>query len=146
MLEGIKHAHSGLRWILLLLLVMAIFNALNGWLKKKPYESSDRKLHLFAMIFIHIQIVIGLISYILNMGKKVNFGAMSNSIIRFYTVEHITMMLVAMIVVTVGFSRAKRIVETPKKYKTIFIFYLIGLLIILAGIPWPFRIDGAGWF
>lgn len=146
MLNGIKHAHSGLRWVLLILLVIAIVNAFNGWRNKKSYSDSNKKLHLFTMIFVHIQVLLGLVSYFLNMGKKVDFSNMSNDIIRFYTVEHSFIMLIAMIVITIGFSKSKKIIETPARFRMIFMSYLIGLILILAGIPWPFRIDGAGWF
>ncbi|BDS13615.1 cytochrome B [Aureispira anguillae] len=147
MLEGIKHAHSGLRWIVLILLLLAIVNAFSGWRSKKPYTAQNKKLHLFAMIFVHIQVLIGFISYLLNWGGKVNFGNMSNSMIRFFTVEHSTMMLLALIAITIGFSKSKKITETPSRFKMIFMAYLIGLLLILAGIPWPFRTAlGAGWF
>lgn len=100
------------------------------------------------MIFVHIQVLIGFISYYLNLGGKVNFGAIKeSSMIRFFTVEHMTMMLIAMIVITIGFSRSKKIKETPLRFRLVFMTYLIGLVLILAGIPWPFRAAlGAGWF
>lgn len=148
MLSGIRHAHSGLRWILLILLLLAIANAFSGWRSKKSYTDKDKKIHLFAMIFVHIQVLIGFISYYLNLGGKVNFGAIKESpMIRFFTVEHMTMMLIAMIVITIGFSRSKKIKETPLRFRLVFMTYLIGLVLILAGIPWPFRAAlGAGWF
>lgn len=147
MLEGIRHAHSGLRWIVLILLLIAIINAFSGWQGKKPYTAQNKKLHLFAMVFVHIQLLIGLVAYMLNWGGKVNFSNMSNAMTRFFTVEHSFIMLVAMIVITIGFSKSKKITETPRRFKTIFITYLIGLVLILAGIPWPFRAHlGAGWF
>lgn len=147
MLEGIKHAHSGLRWIIIILLLLAIVNAFGGWRGKKVYTPRDKKIHLFAMVFVHIQVLIGFLAYFLNWGGKVNFGNMANKMTRFFTVEHSTMMLLAIIVITVGFSKSKKILETPSRFKIIFITYLIGLLLILAGVPWPFRQDlGAGWF
>ena len=148
MLSGIKHAHSGLRWILLILLILAVANAFMGWRNKKTYTDKDKKIHLFAMIFIHIQVLIGFISYYLNLGGKVNFGGMKgNPVIRFFTVEHMSMMLLAVIIITIGFSRAKKIEEASLRFRLIFITYLIGLLLILAGIPWPFRPAlGACWF
>lgn len=147
-MEAIKHAHSGIRWIVLALLIVAIVNAYKGWQNKQPYTDKDKKIHLFAMVFIHIQVLVGLVSYYLNWGGKVNFATMSgNPVGRFFTVEHSTMMLLAMLVITIGFSKSKKIIETPKRFKFIFISYLIGLVLILAGIPWPFRAAlGGGWF
>lgn len=148
MYNVIQHAHSGLRWVVLLLLIWALANAFMGWRNRKGYLEKDRKLHLFAMIAVHTQILLGFVLYAWNWGGMVNFGEIGTAkIIRFYTVEHITMMLLAMAVITYGFVSAKRIVETPDRFKRIFITYVIGLLLILAGIPWPFR-EGlsGGWF
>ena len=71
---------------------------------------------------------------------------MSDKLYRFYTVEHTTGMLIAIILITIGYSRSKRASEAVTKQRLIGIFYGIGLLLILASIPWPFRIPGAGWF
>ena len=81
---------------------------------------------------------------------KVRFSemgdVMGNSVLRFYTVEHITMMLIAIVLITMGYSKAKRQTEQARGHKTIFTFYLIGLVLILVSIPWPFRGLGAAWF
>ena len=149
MLIGFKHAHSGLRWVVLILVVWALANAWSGWRQSKNYEENDRKLHLFAMVSVHIQILIGFILYALNWGGKVNFELIGDSsTIRFYTIEHLTTMLLGMALITFGFVSAKRILEAPNRFKHIFITYLISLLLILAGIPWPFRagLEAAGWF
>ncbi len=147
-MNAIKHAHSGLRWVVLALLLLAIANAYNGWQKRQPYTPSDKKKHLFALIFCHIQMLIGFVAYFLNLGGKVQFSGatMGNDLIRFFTMEHSIMMILAIVVITVGFSKAKKIIETPRRFRMIFSTYLIGLLLILAGIPWPFRALGAGWF
>jgi hypothetical protein len=141
MLSGIRHAHSGLRWIVLILLLLAIANAFSGWRNEKAYTDKDKKIHLFAMIFVHIQIVIGLIALVLNWGSKVTLS-MSN----FYMREHIPLMLVSMILITIGFSKSKKIADSAIRFKTIFIYYTITLVLILASIPWPFRGLGTGWF
>ena len=143
----IKHAHSGFRWIVLLLLIYAIVNAFGKKNSAKAYTSGDKKINLFAMTAIHIQMLIGLAAYFVS--PKVIFAAetMKHATSRFFTVEHSVMMLLGTILITIGYSKAKRAEEDQKKFKTVFIFYLIGLLIILAGIPWPFRTAlGGGWF
>jgi len=82
------------------------------------------------------------------LSPKVSFegNVMGDSMTRFYTVEHLVGMLIGIALVTVGYSRAKRQAELNKGWKSIGTFYLIGLLVILASIPWPFRNLGAGWF
>ncbi len=145
MMNGLIHAHSGLRWVVLLLLIAAIFKALMKWRSNVNYSEADRKLNLFAMISMHVQLVLGLALFL--MSDKVNFTQMKgNDMLRFFTMEHTAMMLAAITLVTIGHAKAKRATDDAKKFKTIFTFYLIALLLILVGIPWPFRGFGNGWF
>lgn len=151
MYNGLVHAHSGLRWLVLLFLVLAIVSAWRHWSKKSAYPQG--RWALLALIFTHLQLVLGLALYLwngLSLQSKVRFSdmgeVMSNAILRFYTVEHITLMLVALVLITIGYSRAKKAAPAPQGHKTLFSFYLIGLILILVSIPWPFRALGAGWF
>jgi len=146
-MEFLKHAHSGLRWLVLVFLVVAIVSALMKWQSKAAHKKSDNMMPMLAMAFTHIQIVIGFVLYF--MSQKVSFheGWMKDGAARFYGMEHVLMMVIAVVLITIGYSRAKRQSDSGKKFKTIFTFYLIGLLLILAGIPWPFRAAlGGGWF
>ena len=151
MYNMLVHAHSGLRWLVLIFLLLAIVTAWSNWSKKGDYPAG--KMPLLGLIFTHLQLLIGFALYFMDgLGgqAKVRFGdmadTMGNTVLRFYTVEHITMMLIAIVLITMGYSKAKRQTEQARGHKTIFTFYLIGLILILAGIPWPFRIPGAGWF
>ena len=140
------HAHSGLRWLALVLIVMTIIRAGSRMSSKENFEFQTKGIALFAMIAMHIQAAIGLVLYVIS--PTVQFGAstMKDSTLRFFAVEHLAMMLIALILFTVGYSKSKKKTENTSKYKTIFWFYLIGFIILLAGIPWPFRELGAGWF
>jgi hypothetical protein len=139
MLSALIHTHSGLRWILLVLLVYSIINALPGLSGKKVFTESDRKISLYTLIATHLQALIGLGLYM--MSHKVEFSAntMSNPVFRFFTVEHTSMMLIAIILITLGYGHAKR-----GNFKGVFWYNLIALILILAAIPWPFRalLDG----
>ncbi len=145
MYNGLLYAHSGLRWVVLVLLLAAIFNAFS---KKKngTWTDKDKKITLFAMIFTHIQLLIGLVLYFIS--PKVSFteGFMKETVLRFYAVEHLVTMILAIALITIGYSKSKRATVDTKKFSLVATFYLIGLILILAGIPWPFRIPGAGWF
>lgn len=143
---ALQHAHSGLRWVVLALLIAAIVKAGGKRRGGSVYPGKD-KLALFAMISVHVQLILGLVLY-LWLSPKVNFegNIMGDSMTRFYTVEHLVGMLIGIALVTIGYSRAKRQAELNKGWKSIGTFYLIGLLVILASIPWPFRNLGAGWF
>ena len=145
-MEMLIHAHSGLRWIILLLLITATFKALMKWRSNAPFTEGDRKLNLFTMIFAHVQLLIGLV--LLFTSPKVNFSgeAMKDPIQRFFTAEHSVMMILAVVLVTIGYSKSKRAVEEVQKFKAAFTYFLIALIVLLAGIPWPFRNLGAAWF
>lgn len=145
-MEILKHAHSGLRWLVLIALIIAIFNALAKVSRKSDFTPQDRKIALFALIFSHIQLVIGLVLYFTSPKVVFDGSAMKNDILRFYLVEHISLMVVAIILITIGFSLAKRAVTDAKKFRSILIFYTIGLIMILAAIPWPFQKYGTSWF
>lgn len=147
MLNILKHAHSGIRWIVLILLILAIVNAFRKWQAKRTYEENDRKLSLFAFIATHVQFLLGLILYFISPYVQFASDTMKDSLLRFYTVEHITMMIFAIGLITVGYSRAKKKETDNDKFKTTFTFYLIGLILILISIPWPFRSGlGGAWF
>ena len=144
----VQHAHSGLRWVVLVLLVAAI---VQGFAKRRegvPYPAKN-KLALYAFISTHIQLLLGLALWLWLSPYALGYEGgdiMSNRIVRFYTVEHFTGMILAIGLITFGYIRAKRQGELNKGWKTVAIFYSIGLLIILASIPWPGRDLQGGWF
>ena len=142
----LKHAHSGLRWVVLALLLVAIVNALMKWRSGKTYTDGDRKITLFTMIGAHVQLILGLILYFISPAVQFNSATMSDKVLRFYSVEHLTIMILAIAVITIGYSQAKKKLEAAQKFRSTCTYYLIALLLILAGIPWPFRFPGAGWF
>jgi hypothetical protein len=140
MYNGLVHAHSGLRWVVLVLLVAAIIHA---FLKKDfGLNKQNRKLALFAMISVHVQLLIGLVLYFISPKVQFSGEVMSSAVGRFYTVEHLLGMLLAIAVITIGHSKGKK----TESFKPIAIYYLIGLVLIFVSIPWPFRGLGAGMF
>ncbi len=142
-MEIINHLHSGLRWVALILLIWAIANAFSA----KHFEKKHKLINLFAMVTLHIQLVIGLIQYFTSAKVQFSAGWMKEPLLRFYGMEHLAGMLLAVILITIGYCKAKRKVNDADKFKVIRLFYSIGLIIILLSIPWPFRANlGGGWF
>ena len=142
MYQGLLHAHSGLRWIVLLLIIINVINAAGGFSGKKVGSPRDKKLSLFALISTHTQVLLGLSLYA--MSPKVQFTAntMSNPLLRFFTMEHTVMMLIAVVLITIGHRQAK-----SGNLKKQFWYYIIALIVIIAAIPWPFRaMLGGQWF
>lgn len=130
MYTGLRHLHSGLRYVILLLLIIAIVSAVSGLLGKKEYTEGNRKLNLFTFIFSHVQLLVGLVLYFVS--SKVDFSNIgSNSGIRYWTVEHITMMIIAIVLITIGYSKSKKALTSEAKFKKIAVFYTLALLIIL---------------
>lgn len=142
MYQALLHAHSGLRWIVLIFLLINIFNAFGGLNAVKIYTTKDKKLSLFLLIFTHLQAVLGIILYFLSPKVQFSSNTMGNDMLRFFTMEHTLMMFIAVVLITIGNRMAK-----AGKVKRVFWFFFISLLIILAAIPWPFRENlGGSWF
>lgn len=141
MYTGFLHAHSGLRWLVLILIVVSILLAFAGWIKKREWTKTDQKSSLFLMIFMDIQFLVGIVLYLfLSPMTKAAFNdfgaAMGNPTIRFYAVEHILMMFIALVLVHIGRAKTKKDIAPWKKHRAAAIFYSISLLVILAAIPW----------
>jgi hypothetical protein len=146
MYEILTHAHSGLRWLVLATLIIAIVNSLGKTRGGITYTKKDKQKALFALIFMHLQFVLGLVLYFISPKVIFEAASMKSEVSRFFLVEHTSLMVIALIFITIGYSKAKRTAMDGKKFKTILIGYSLGLLLILAAIPWPFRNLGSGWF
>lgn len=129
--EIIKSAHSGWRYVVIVLLLAAIFTAVSGWLGKKPYTEGNRKLNVFTLISAHIQFLLGLFLYFMN-----NWYQADSSVAlgRYWKMEHISMMVFAVILITVGNARSKRIGSPVTKHRTIAIYFILALLIVMGAI------------
>ena len=141
MYTGLLHLHSFLRWVILLLLVIAILMSLTGMTGKKAFSASQKKTGLFLMIAAHTELLIGLYQWIAGpLGLKyVSTVGMKDHVALFYGVEHITGMIIAIVLITIGRGVSKKSIPDAAKQKRTFWFFLVALVIILVMIPWPFR-------
>lgn len=143
MYQGLLHSHSGLRWIVLGLVVFAFFNAIT---RKSTYENRDKMLYKFTMIFTHLQFTIGLVLYFVSPKLKFVDGWMKNDMLRFFGMEHLVGMLLFVLLVTFAKSRSEKAELAEDKQKKARLFFGLALLALLAFIPWPFREAlGAAW-
>jgi hypothetical protein len=132
MYTALLHIHSFLRWIALILLVIAVAKAISAWSSSnKIYTEGDRKLKLFALISVHTQLIIGFLLYFVSPKVQFNDHTMKDSTMRYFAMEHVLMMILAIILITIGYSKAKRLDIGFEKHKKIAIFYGLGLLTIL---------------
>lgn len=126
--------HSGFRYIVMVLILLAILQAIPAWFRKKAYTESNRKINLFAMISAHTQLLIGLVLYFLSPFVTFAPGVMKNPQARYWTVEHISMMILALVIITIGHAKSKRITLPEGKHRTIAVFYSVALLVIIMAI------------
>lgn len=136
--------HSVLRWVILLLLLAAIFSSYGGMSSGRTYAARDRKLGLFLMICAHTTLLLGLVLWFFGMGlsfvRENGMGVvMKNAVMRYWVVEHFVGMLIAIVLITIGRGVAKKSIPDASKFKRSFWLFLLALVIILATIPWPFR-------
>jgi hypothetical protein len=135
--------HNILRWAVLLFGLWTLLSAISGVLSRRNYTGTDNKAGLFFMICCDIQLLLGLILYFngmwFTMLKSDAAGVMKDSAKRFFAVEHVTMMIIAWLLVHIGRSMVKRADTDAQKHKKGLIYFGIAILIILAMIPWPFR-------
>lgn len=141
MYNFIKEAHSGWAYLVLLLLLAAVVNALLGFSSNRNFAPKDRKLALFALIATHIQLLLAMFLYFLSpyysTMKEVGMGeVMKNSDLRLYLIEHPLINIIAIILITVGWSKHKSAITDKAKFKSIWLMYLIALVLVLSRIPW----------
>ncbi len=141
MYETIQTIHSYIAYVALLVLILAVLNALIGLFSNKMFTpEKDFRFSLFALILSHIMLLIGLILFFvspsgLNAIQELGMGGL-NSASRLLAVEHPFINIIAIVLITIGWSRHKKVLEGKKKFKNIAIFYGLGLLLILSRIPY----------
>lgn len=130
--------HSLLRWLIVLFGLLAVIRALKGVTGKSPFTPADNKAGLFYMIFLDIQLLVGLVLYFVSskvieaaMGVGMG-GIMKNSELRFWAVEHVTMAIIAIALAHVGRSKVKKAVTDAEKHKKGLVFYGLSFIVIIA--------------
>ena len=139
MYTGLQHTHSGLAYLALLALVLVIIWALVGALSGRDFQEKDRKIALIAFILCHIKLLVGLILYFvspLGYSLLAGGGAMADATARLTAFEHPLINILAIVLVSVGFIRAKKLESSTAKFRSIYMMYAIGLVLILSRIPW----------
>jgi uncharacterized membrane protein (Fun14 family) len=139
-----KDIHSYWAYFVLAILTFAVINAIIGFTQKKQFKIKDLRIGLFTLIVCHIQLLIGLGWYFMSpwyKALKANRGeVMSDEAIRLLAVEHPIIMILAIGLITIGWSLHKNKTENAAKFKIFVVFYGIALLLILYKIPW------SNWF
>ena len=137
----IKTIHYYWAYAVLIVLLLAVIKSLAGYFGKKDYDAKAFRVSLFTLIVSHIQLLIGLLLYFtserFSLWNDLGVGeVMKNASIRLYLVEHPTINILAVALITIGYSKHKKKLISGTKYKTIAIFYTVAFLLILSRIPW----------
>lgn len=143
--------HSIWRWFVLVSLLYSVFRGFQGWRRGDAFSKEDDTLRHMTATVVHIQLILGLLIYSISPLIRYFWSNYHEAVherdIRFFGMEHSLMMLIAVIIITVGSMLAKRKENDRDKFKTMAIWYSIGLLIILLNIPWPFSpLVSRPWF
>jgi uncharacterized membrane protein len=135
MYELIQKFHSGWAYAALAILAIAVVVSALGFFSKREFTSSNRKFALFALIAMHIQLLVGLVLYFVSPLGLSGFN-MKEDDLRLTSLEHPLINIIAIVLITIGWSKHKKAVDSPSKFKAITVFYSIGLLLVLSRIPW----------
>ncbi len=141
MYTGFLHLHDTLRWLLLLILVTTLVKYFIGWFGNQRWKKTDNLMGIVFTSIMDVQLLTGLVLYAflspITQAAFADFGgAMKNSDLRFYAVEHIAMMLIAVVLVHIGRAKSKKATTDIDKFRVATIFYSLALVVILAAIPW----------
>ena len=135
--------HSILRYALLLFAVVAIYRAFSGWFGNKPFTTTDNKVGAFLIGTVHSQLLLGLVLYgflspYVEIGLANMKAAMKTPIVRYWTVEHIFIMIIAVVLFQLGRTLSKKATTDKAKHQRAAIFFTIALILVFMMIPWPF--------
>ena len=142
--------HSIVRWLVVIAAVIAVGRAVAGWIGKRPWKVFDDKISTWFTIFMDSQVLIGLILYFflspMMRTALQNFGGvMGNASVRYFAVEHVFLMLIALALVHVGRSRSRKAATDLAKHRNAAIWFGLAVVVLLAAIPWPFLDVGRPW-
>ena len=137
-MNTLQYIHSYWAYLVLIVLVLATFNALFKFFGDKEFDAKDFRISLFALITMHIQLLIGIVLWFTKgyFGENSIGEVMKSDALRKLAVEHPTTMILAVALVTIGYSKHKKKLVSKPKFKMLAVFYSIALALVLYMIPW----------
>ncbi|MNJ91954.1 hypothetical protein D3C87_96090 [compost metagenome] len=134
--------HSLTRWFVVVSLVYAIWRAYSGWRSQRTFSKADNALRHWTATIAHIQLIFGILLYMQSPAVKYFWkhtkDALHNWDVTFYSLVHSLLMLSAIVVLTIGSAKAKRMSTDGEKFKTMFVWFLVAFIVLFVAIPWPF--------
>lgn len=138
MYTGFKHLHSYLAYLLLAAIIFSIVYSIVQVVQKKSFTEKSRKIALIGFIAAHLQLLIGIVLYVISPVGLSNFSgeAMQETLSRLYVLEHPLTMIIGIILISIGYIKAKKPGDDVARFKSVIIYYILGLFLILLRIPW----------
>ncbi len=131
--------HNALRWLILVVGVLAIVKAGQGLTGRRPYAAA-RRLGVIFMALLHVQLLTGLVLFVISPLVRTAMtdmqATMADGAVRFFIAEHPTLMVIAVAVMTNGSIVAKNAPDDARRHRKLLVFTTVTLLLLLAGIPW----------
>lgn len=142
MYQTLTFLHSTLRWFVLISLIISLYKAYRGYSQKTTFTKTDNAVRHWTATIAHLQLMVGITLYfqspIIKYFLKNFSSAKENFDLLFFGLIHSTLMLIAVIIITIGSAMAKRKTVDNEKFKTMLIWYGLALFLIFIAIPWPF--------
>ena len=134
MYTGLLHTHSLLRYFVLVALVVVVIISLQKWLGGKPYSKFDNTAGLYLFIFTHFQLLVGILLYFKSDMVQFNSQTMQTTELRYWTVEHVTLNLIAVVLITLARTTSKKMPNDTLRHKRMFLYNAIALVIIVVSV------------
>jgi len=138
MYTGFRHLHSYFAYILFAALIFSLIYAIYKFVNKSRFDEKARQVSLIGFVASHLQLLIGIVLYLISPVGLSHFSgeAMGDSLSRLYILEHPLMMILGVVLVSIGYIKAKKPGDDVRRFKTIILFYTLGLIFMLSRIPW----------
>jgi hypothetical protein len=142
--------HNLLRWAIIIAMTIVIFRAFRGLFSKIDWTPMDQRIQLILTILLDSQALLGIMIYVFTSSLTRTIftdfqSVMSNPALRYFGVEHVTLMILGVIFAHIGSIRSKRGESSAKKFRQSVIWFTLSLILLLGGIPWPFLTYGRPW-
>lgn len=139
---GLLHLHNTLRYAVVILLLIALYQSFNGWFSKKSYTKADDKVSLFLLISAHLQLLIGIIIYfftssIVEAASADVANSMKDPVLRFWLVEHALAMFIAIVLISLGRIMGKKAKTDAIRFRRQAVYFVLAAVLLYSAIPWP---------